>query len=103
MALQDAKREMENAAKLLTQLFRDELIRQKLVNTGSLLNSIEWIVISTTTGFKLQMKSLDYFEFLDNRYNITNNVLKSSQYNRVTELIANSYTFIITDQLDQIK
>jgi hypothetical protein len=48
------------------------------------------------------MEALDYFEFLDNRFNITNNVLRSAAYERVQEQIATAYNYIIIDKLDQI-
>ncbi len=102
MALQDAKRELELAANELTRLFRDELTRQKLVESGKLRDSIQWTVIQTPQGYKLQMSALDYFQFLDNRYNISNNVFASVQYNRVQEQIANAYNYIIIDDLNNI-
>lgn len=98
----DAEREMNQAAQLLTRLYREELTRQGLVETGKLRDSIRWIVVTTTTGYSLKMEALDYFKFLDDRYGITNNVLKSAQYNRVNEHIANAYNYIILDELDSI-
>lgn len=102
MARIDAEREMNQAAELLTRLYREELTRQGLVETGKLRDSIRWIVVTTTTGYSLKMEALDYFQYLDDRFNITNNVLKSAQYNRVNEHIANAYNYIILDELDSI-
>lgn len=102
MARIDAEREMNQAADLLTRLYREELTRQGLVETGKLRDSIRWIVVTTTTGYSLKMEALDYFQYLDDRFNITNNVLKSAQYNRVNEHIANAYNYIILDELDSI-
>jgi len=102
MALADAKRELELAANELTRLFREELTRQGLVESGKLRDSIRWYVVQTPQGFTLKMEALDYFEFLDNRFNITNNVLRSAAYERVQEQIATAYNYIIIDELDQI-
>lgn len=102
MALADAKRELELAAKELTQLFRNELTRQKLVESGKLRDSINWVVITTPQGYILRMESLEYFKYLDDRFNISNNVFRSPAYDRVQEQIANAYNYIIIDELDQI-
>lgn len=102
MARQDAERAFQRAANELTQLFKDELTRQGLVESGNLRDSIEWKVITTTTGYSLQLSALDYFEFLDRRYNITNNVLNSSAYQRVQEQISEAYNYIILDELDNL-
>ena len=79
----------------LTKLYQDELRRLGLVDTGKLLNSIRWYVVTTPDGFILRMESLDYFEFLDEKYKITENIQRSSQYNQIIDEI----TIIITDGL----
>lgn len=102
MALMDAKREFELAANELTRLFKEELTKQGLVESGALRDSIRWYVVETPQGFTLKMEALDYFQYLDDRYNITNNVLRSVGYERVQEQIANAYNYIIIDDINKI-
>ena len=102
MALADAKRELDLAAKELTKLFRDELTSQGLVESGKLRDSINWVVITTPQGFTLRMEALDYFKYLDDKYRITDNVFRGAAYDRVQEQIANAYNYIILDDLDKI-
>jgi hypothetical protein len=102
MARIDAERKLNEAANDLTRLFRDELTKQGLVDSGRLRDSIKWIVVTTTSGYSLKMEALDYFEFLDRKFNITNNVLNSLAYQRVQEQIAEAYNYIILDELDSI-
>jgi hypothetical protein len=83
----------DKIAASLTKLYQDELRRLGLVNTGKLLNSIRWYVVTTPDGYILRMESLDYFEFLDAKYKITENIQRSSQYNQIIDEI----TIIITD------
>ena len=101
MALMDAKRELEMAANELTRLFKQELTTQRLVESGALRDSIQWIVIQTPQGYSLKMEALDYFQFLDDKYNISNNVFRSAAYERVQEQIANAYNYIIIDEIDK--
>jgi hypothetical protein len=102
MALADAKRELELAANELTRLFQQELTSQGLVDSGKLRDSVKWVVITTPQGFTLRMEALDYFKFLDDKYRITDNVLRGVGYERVQEQIANAYNYIILDDLDKI-
>lgn len=87
--------EYTKIANRLTKLYQDELRRLGLVETGKLLNSIRWFVVTTPDGFTLRMESLDYFEFLDTKYKITDNIQRSTQYNQIVDDI----TIIITNGL----
>jgi len=70
--------DISNEIKLL---LRDELRRQRLVETGKLINSIQ---VSYTNNV-IKVTGVDYFEFINQKYNIIDNVMKS---NRFIELIA---------------
>lgn len=91
--------EYERIASQLTRLFQDELRRQGLVDSGALLNSIRWTVRQTPSGWDFQMESLDYFTYLDDRYNISKNVFASSQYNQIQTQIGELYNLYIIEQL----
>lgn len=81
------KQRYENIAKQLTDLFKDEIKRLGLIQSGKLYNSIKWIVIPTQTGYKLSMESMDYFTFVDEKYKITENIFKSARFNSIQEEI----------------
>jgi len=100
MANQEAFSILSQVAIDLTSLFQAELTTQGLVESGRLRDSVKWIVIPTTDGgFTLQMESLDYFKFLDDKFNISQNVFNSSTYANIQEQIANAYSLIILDDL----
>lgn len=78
----------------MTNLLKDELVRQKLVNTGKLLNSIRFTATKTSTGYKFSLFAEDYFSYLDNEYHLLDNMFKSSGYQlieeRLTTIVVNS-------------
>lgn len=92
-------KELDKLSRDLTLAFQDELRKQGLVKSGALLNSIKVIPIQTTNGFTLRVEALDYFEFLDDKHNITNNVLASANFKNVQEQLVNLYNLIIIDDL----
>lgn len=93
------KLEYDRIASQLTRLFQDELRRQGLVDTGTLLNSVKWTVKETSTGWDLQMEAMDYFTYLDDRYNISKNVFASSTYIQIQTQIGELYNSYIIEQL----
>lgn len=61
-------KELEN---LVTKLIQDTIKEKGLVKTGRLLNSISTVAsIKSDGNFSLQVSGEDYFDDLDNRYNI---------------------------------
>jgi hypothetical protein len=96
----DLMSEYTKLANRLTKLYRDEIIALKLVDTGKLLNSIRWFVIKTNTGWNLKMEAMDYFYYLDERYGISKNIEKKSEYNKIFDDIANLYVLQITIEFD---
>ena len=92
--------EYTKIANRLTKLYRDEIIALKLVDTGSLLNSIRWFVIRSNSGYQLKMEAMDYFYYLDERYGITNNIEKKAEYIKIFDDIANLYILQIEIDLE---
>ena len=83
--------EYTRLANKLTQLFRNEIRKLGLVSNDSkphLVDSIQWTVKKTSNGYNLQMESFDYFVYLDSKYNITNNVFKTTEYRDIENKIA---------------
>lgn len=76
----------------LNNLFKSELQRKKLVDTGKLLNSIDAKIDPNTLSWT--MSSENYWKYLDNEYNLTKDALNSPQYQSILldfeELIADA-------------
>jgi len=93
--------EYTKIANRLTKLYKDELVRLKLVDSGKLLNSIRWFAVQTQTGYKLSMESLDYFEYLDKKYNISKNIESSIEYEKILNEIGDLYIKEIFIEIDR--
>jgi hypothetical protein len=91
--------DLSQAAMIMTQLVQAELKRQRLVDTGKLLNSIKFTAKKDSRGYHLTMTALDYFEYLNKDYNIINNVIKSPQFKQVQDLLAKALAQEIQDEL----
>jgi len=92
--------EFNSIANDLTQLYKDEIKRQGLVESGRLLNSISFKANKVPSGYSLDMTAVDYFEYLDKKYNISKNVFISIGYKRVQERIAKAYSLIIIESIN---
>ena len=83
-----------------TKLIKEEIRRQGLVDTGKLLNSIRFFIVKTNRGYKFNMEAMDYFTYLNKKYNIVNNVMRSRSYeriqDRIADIVANSIVNDIT-------
>lgn len=64
----------------LKNLIRDDIKRKGLVDSGALLNSIKVTFDIFTNSIILNVEAEDYFQYLDKRYNIMDDVLSSSQW-----------------------
>lgn len=100
MATKNINKELDKLSRDLTIAFQDELRKQGLVESGALVNSIKVTPIQTTTGFTLRVEALDYFQYLDDKHNITNNVLNGSSFKNIQEQIVNLYSSIIIDNIN---
>jgi hypothetical protein len=75
-----------------------------LVESGRLLNSINWVVKKEGNNYKLSMTSEDYYKYLDKDYGITKAALATIEYSRIKDRIANIYSIIIkTDIVNSTK
>jgi len=91
--------EFNSIANELTRLFKDEIKKLGLVDTGKLINSIEFTATKTTSGYKLSMSAEDYFQYLDKKYNISQSVYRTAGYKNVQTRIAQVYNLIILEEL----
>ncbi len=93
--------EFKKIADDLTKLVQDELRRQKLIETGKLINSVKFIVTKTPTGYMISLDAVDYFKFVNEKYKVTENVFRSVAYTNIQERIKNLYSLVITEELNE--
>ena len=91
-------RELDKAKELLEGLIKKDISAKGLVDTGTLLNSIEVTIKGDERGFSFEVKAEDYYESLDEEFNITADVVKSSEFNEVKSLISSAYEKLIKDK-----
>lgn len=98
MALQQTLRSIETE---ITKLIQSEIQKKGLVKTGKLLNSISTVVMMKSDGsLSIKVSGEDYYDELDNKYNITNDAFNSSGFRIIEELIGTAYVEYIEDSLD---
>lgn len=85
----------------LTKLYQDEIKRQGLIESGKLLNSISFKANKIPSGYSLDMTAVDYFEYIDKKYQISKNVFKSIGYKNVQTRIQKAYNLIILEAIKQ--
>jgi hypothetical protein len=100
----DLTSEFNQIAEDLNQLWRKIIIDKGLVESGRLLNSINWVVKKEGNNYKLSMTSEDYYKYLDKDYGITKAALATIEYSRIKERIGNIYSIMIkTDIVNSTK
>jgi len=80
------KSEIRKIAKKVTILYKKELQRKKLIDTGNLLRSFETnITIDRKLNLDISIKSMDYFQYLDEEYQVSEDVLNSKAYLKIED------------------
>lgn len=95
----DLNSEFESIAQELNQLWKKIITDKGLVDTGRLLNSINWVVNKEGNNYKLSMISEDYYKYLDKEYNITRDAFATAEYRRIKDRIAKVYSIMITSDI----
>lgn len=95
------ERQLEEAANIIENLIKDEISRQGLVESGALLDSVRCTYTINDGVINFSVTAEDYFEYLDERYNITSNALSNPEYERALTLIADATSLIIIDDLNK--
>lgn len=78
---------IEQINRELTQLFKDDIIRKDLVDTGLLRDTINVEVTFTNDEWGLDITSQDYFVYLDVPYDITTDVMNTTRFNELVDEI----------------
>lgn len=74
--------------RLIERLIKDRIIQLKLVDTGNLLKSVRVRVIDG----EVQVESLKYLDYLDDKYEILNYVYNTDEF-------INGYTSYVAQQM----
>lgn len=78
-------KELSILADKLKKYIRDVLRKKGLVDSGKLVNSISVTANFTKGKISFEIEAEDYFEYLDNKYKIMNEVYSDQSWNRDLE------------------
>lgn len=95
------RRNLKNIEAQLTELFREEIIRQELIDTGLMLRTTRAFLIEAPRGFEINVESTDYFEYIDAKFQVTENVLKSRGFELLLEEIGNYYAEFTANKIEE--
>lgn len=84
------KKDINKVAKKMTRLVKDEILRQGLVDTGALLRSIRIKKKITKNGVDFEIIAVDYYEFVDERFRVTEQAFSGVKYDEVLEDLADA-------------
>lgn len=87
---------MNEIEELILEALREVIIEKGLVDTGKLLNSIRVEI----NNYNIDIIAEDYFKFLDEKHNITNDLLNSSKYQTAVDMLVEH---LIKEQLKEIE
>jgi len=76
---------MDKIAALITSLLKAQIKKEGLYNTGKLYNSIKVTTVITSNGVSFNIEAEDYFEFLDAKYKLMENVINNKQLQTLIE------------------
>lgn len=76
---------MKKVATLITSLLKAQIKKEGLYDTGRLYNSIKVDVLINSDGVSFEVLAEDYFEYLDNKYKLMDNVLKNKSIDSLIE------------------
>ena len=91
--------EFRGVAQELTDLFKAEIRRQNLIDTGLMLATTRFEIVKSFGEYHFQLISTEYFEYVDNNFDVTHNVLNSQAYKQLLVRIGQLYAAVIVDEI----
>jgi hypothetical protein len=91
--------EYDRLANQLENIYKDEIKKKGLVDTGKLYDSIRVITEESQGQFHFKIEAMDYFKYVDERYNITKDIFNSSRYRDWLDSVTDIQINIILDGL----
>tara|TARA_R110001592_G_scaffold8536_2_gene46597 strand:+ start:1890 stop:2375 length:486 start_codon:yes stop_codon:yes gene_type:complete len=83
------KRQLKQISRNMARLYREEVIRQNLIDTGLMRDSFEvGITVSKFGELDIQVMAVPYYPFIDNsphHFKVSENVFKSKAYKRLED------------------
>lgn len=98
----DIVREIELA---LIELVKDEIIKQDLIDTGRMLNSVNAFLNIQGNSWTVDVTSTDYFKYVDGDFKVLQNAFKGPKYDKVVKKInelLNEYNFKLNTKNNNI-
>lgn len=96
----DYKTLLNQAGKDVEELIKKTIKSKGLVETGKLVNSVSASVSFDSKGeLNINVKTEDYFKYLDKEHNITRDAFASSDYKKILEKIQEAYILFIKEHL----
>ena len=93
------RNEVRKLAKKFTIMYQKEIIKKDLIDTGNLKRSFKTkIDISRKGDVKINISSLYYFKYLDEPFEVTEDIINSKSYKKLEdELISLLTTLLYID------
>lgn len=80
------KSEIRKIAIRITRLYQKEINKKNLIDTGALVRSFETTIkLSKKGDLDIDVKCLDYFQYLDEPYDVSDDVFKSREYQNIED------------------
>jgi hypothetical protein len=102
------KKQSKKIASAIAKLFKDEVIKQDLVDTGLLRDSFRvHITFSRKGDLEIFVSAVDYFQFIDgnpHNFDVSEEVFKSNKYKKLEEklidLMTEEFLLKLPDEFD---
>lgn len=93
------KGEQTKITNAFTKLIQNELRSKGLVDSGKLVKSISTKLITTNGNYSFKISGEDYFKYLDDEYNVTEDAMKSNDFNKIIEMLEDAIATSIEKEL----
>jgi hypothetical protein len=82
--LSEKRRAMREFARRIDKIIKDEIRRQDLIDTGKMIGAIKSkVTIGSMGQMDVDVKSTDYFKYVDGNFNILSNAYTSPAFTSV--------------------
>lgn len=81
------KRDLDRIAKKLEKLIKKTIVKMGHVVTGNMCDSVQVKTSIGEDGFSMEIETIFYFEFVDKRFKIMNEVHKTSDFKAIKKEI----------------
>jgi len=85
MKLKYDKNKIAAIERKLTDLYKKEILKKDLYDTGALYRSIDVKLKISGTNITFEVASEDYLKYLDDPYSVTEDFMNSSKYKEILD------------------